>query len=375
VTPSNDVAIYAPYAARLYGPRPNDQVAGGAELQTTLLAHGLVERGLRVVHVIYPTAGRYPPEPTTPALVERSEHRGGLGGLREAATIWRSLMRADAEVCIVRGSGGHVVPCAAYTRVRGRKLVFSASNDLDFDFDDRTDRTERVLNAYRRGVERSDRMIVQTGQQRELAKAAFPDLDPLLIPSFCQPAEPSTGDDRYFLWADRFVDYKRPEIFVELAENLPDIRFRMVAPMTGATDAAFAASLRERAAKLPNFELLPGMQRPQVLEQISRATALVKTSLVEGMPNTFLEAWARSVPVLSFAVDPDSRIVDNDAGILAHGDMRQLADGARRLWDDPALRAQLGANGLRFVDTTHSPAAVADSWYEVLQPLLDRPRS
>jgi glycosyltransferase involved in cell wall biosynthesis len=373
VTPRHDVAIYAPYAARLYGRRPNDQVAGGAELQTTLLAHGLVERGLNVAHIVYPMEERYPVEPTTPTLIERAEHRGGLGGLRETAAIWRSLTRADASIVIVRGSGGHVVPSAAYCRARGRGLVFSASNDLDFDFD-RTDRSGPVLRAYRRGVEGSDSLIVQTGQQRALAQAAFPMLDPLLIPSFCQPAEESGDDGRYFLWADRFVDYKRPEIFVELAERVPEAHFRMIAPTTAATDRVFAAALEERVARLPNFELLPGQQRPEVLKQIANCTALVKTSLVEGMPNTFLEAWARSVPVLSYAVDPDERIADNRAGIVAGGSTDRFAEGARQLWNDGALRAELGANGRRFVETTHSPAAVADRWNEVLQPLLAKRR-
>lgn len=369
MTPSHDVAIYAPYAARLYGKRPNDQVAGGAELQTTLLAHGLVEQGLSVAHVIYPTESRYRRELTTPTLVERADHRGSLGGLGEAEAIWRSLRRADASVVIVRGSGGHVVPSAAYCAAHRRALVFSASNDLDFDFG-RTDRSAAVLRAYAVAVRSSDRLIVQTGQQGELARAAFPSLDPLLIPSFCQPADPSPGDDRYFLWSDRFVDYKRPEIFIDLAERMPDLRFRMIAPTTAATDGAWADGLYARAERVPNLELLPGMQRPEVLEQIARCTAIVKTSLFEGMPNTFLEAWARSVPVLSYAVDPDDRIVDNRAGILAGGSMDELAAGAQRLWDEPALRAELGANGLRFVDATHSPTAVAERWKEVLQPLL-----
>jgi glycosyltransferase involved in cell wall biosynthesis len=128
--------------------------------------------------------------------------------------------------------------------------------------------------------------------------------------------------------------------------------------------------LRARAARLPNLELLPGQQRPALLEMTANATALVKTSIVEGMPNTFLEAWARSVPVLSYAVDPDDRIVDNRAGILAHGSMEKLAEGARRIWSEPALRAEMGANGLDFVERTHSPTAVAERWHELLQPLL-----
>ncbi len=368
---THDVAIYAPYAARLYGNRPNDQVAGGAELQTTLLARGLVERGLDVVHIIYPITEQFEAEPDTPSLIQRSEHRDGLGGLGEVATIWRSLARADAEVYLVRGSGGHLVPAAAFCRVRGRKLVFSASNDLDFDFD-RTDRSARVLRAYRRSAASADRLVVQTSQQRELAEQAFPQLDPLLIPSFCQPAEPSTVDGRYFLWADRLVDYKCPEIFLDLAEALPDVRFRMVGPTTTASDPALVARLHERAEGLDNVELLPGMPRQKLLEQIASATAFVKTSLVEGMPNTFLESWARAVPVLSFGVDPDDRVAHNDAGIVADSSLDRLAAGARRLWDEEGLRTAMGARGREFVSTTHAPGPVADRWAETVRPLLSR---
>lgn len=368
---SNDVAIYAPYAARLYGERPSDQVAGGAELQTTMIARGLVARGLRVAHVVYPMTRRYPREPDTPEVIERAEHRSGLGGLREALAVWRSLARADAEVYVVRGSGGHVVPAAAFCAVRRRRFVFSASNDLDFDFD-RTDRSAGVVRAYRRAAASCDRLVVQTSQQRELAERAFPELDPQLIPSFCQPAEPSSADGRYFLWADRLVGYKRPGLYLDLAERLPEIGFRMVAPTTTATDPALEAEIHRRASALPNLELLPGMPRERLLEQIAGATAVVKTSQVEGMPNTFLEAWARAVPVLSFEVDPDERIAQNGAGVVAGASLDDFAAGAERIWGDPGLRARMGASGREFVQTTHSPDAVADRWASLLRPLTSR---
>jgi glycosyltransferase involved in cell wall biosynthesis len=374
MSPSNDVAIYAPHAAPLYGERAGQNMAGGAELQTQLIARGLTERGMRVAHIVYPVDVREDGDPHRPLVVQRSEHRSDgrrLGNLSEAGAIWRALERADARVYVARGSGGHLAPIAAFCRARRRKLVFSASNDLDFDFD-RSDRGDRVLRLYRFSVETAARLVVQTSQQRELAVAAFPKLDPVLIPSFCQPAEPSPGDGRYFLWVNRMVDYKRPELYLELAAAVPEARFRMVAPITGGTAPELAAAIRARAAELPNVELYDSLPREQLLDQVNSATALVSSSAVEGMPNTFMEAWARAVPVLSLSVDPDGRIAENAAGIVAGGSLEEFAAGARRLWTDAELRSEAGARGRRFVRTTHSAEAVADRWAETLRPLIKR---
>jgi glycosyltransferase involved in cell wall biosynthesis len=374
VSPANDVAIYAPHAAPLYGER-RGYIAGGAELQTGLIARGLTQRGLRVAHIVYPLDERHADGPDVPTIVERAEHRNDgrrFGKLAEAAAIWAALARANARVYIVRGGGGHVAPVAAFCRVRRRKLVFSASNDLDFDRR-RADRGSLVLRLFRRGVSTSERLVVQTSQQRQLAVDAFPELDPVLIPSFCQPAEPSTEDGRYFLWVNRLVDYKRPELYLDLAEAVPEAQFQMVAPTTAGTDPALAAEIRQRSEQLPNVELFGSIRRELLLDRIAQATALVSSSQVEGMPNTFMEAWARAVPVLSLSVDPDGRIVENDAGIVAGDSIERFAAGARRLWEDPDLRAEAGARGRRFVRTTHSAEAVADRWAELVRPLLTHP--
>jgi glycosyltransferase involved in cell wall biosynthesis len=366
---THDVAIYSPDAALFYG-SPAAQL-GGAELQTTFLARELARRGLRVAHIVYPVNPR-PLEQPAPTLVERSpwqEHRyRRMGELAEAAAIWRSFRRADAEAYIVRGSGGQVPAAAGFCRTFGRRFVFSTSSELDFDFE-RPDRFSHVLRVYRASIPMADRVVVQTDSQRQLAERTLPTVRPAVIPSFAEAAEPA-AEGEHFLWANRLVEYKLPERYLELAAALPEARFKMIMGTTSETPAGLIEQTRAAAAELPNLELLPARPRQELLADMHTATAVVTTSRIEGMPNTFLEAWARGVPVLSLHVDPDDKIANHDLGTVAGGSMERLIEAAAALWRDPGLREEIGERARRFVRETHWPEAVGDRWAELLGEIL-----
>jgi glycosyltransferase involved in cell wall biosynthesis len=340
---------------------------GGAEVQATMIAHALKAKGLRVAHLVYPVPEPRRVDDSSPTLVERSQWQGGL--LAETKAIWRCFQRADAQAYIVRGSGGHVIAASSFCRARGRRFVFSSSSELDFDFA-RPDRNRRMLQIYKTSLRLASRLALQTEQQRELAMRALPGSDPVVIPSFAEPAPSENGAGEYFLWVDRLVEYKLPDRYVELAEALPEARFRMVACPGAETPPGMAERIEAAAERLPNLELFPARPRNELLEEMRHAVAVVKTSRVEGMPNGFLEAWARGVPVLSLNVDPDSKIANNDIGVAADGSMPRLTEAAARLWRDPEQRTAVGERARRFVQEVHSPEVVADRWVALLEELI-----
>ena len=337
-----------------------------------LLARSLKSRGLAVAHVVLPVIDRAPARPEDPEVVERRPpRRGRLHGPHEALAIWRALTQADARVVVVRGSGGYVVPAAAWCERHRRDFVFAASNNLDFDLA-RSDRRRTTLRAYGMAARRARRIVVQTQRQLELCRQAFPASEATLIPSFAEPAAAASEDRKYFLWSDRLTEYKRPDEFVELAARVPEAPFLMVASRTAETTPELSERIEARARQIPNLELRPRCSRPELLEAMNDAVAIVKTSEVEGMPNTFLEAWARSIPVLSLSVDPDDRIAECESGLLAKGSLDTLAAQVRLLWSDRELRDALGAHGRAFVESHHSIDAVADRWASLLAELLGR---
>ena len=105
--------------------------------------------------------------------------------------------------------------------------------------------------------------------------------------------------------------------------------------------------------------------RPQAFRKRSaaRPTSLCFTSPKEGWGITNLEAAACGTPVVA-SRSPGLResVRDGATGFLTpHGDVAALAAAMRRLADDPALVARLGAEGRRFAETFTWERAAAET--------------
>lgn len=343
----------------------------------TLLAWNLAANGTRVAHVMSPPGDPRPPEHLeTLELVARGPYagRGPRARVVEAVRIWRALRAADAATYVVRGSSPALGIAGLFCRVHRRHLVFSSANELDFTLERLSDRRHRSA-LYRLGVGSASALVVQSATQRAMAQETFPDVArPIVIPSIAEvdlAAPTRDASPEAFLWIGRLIGYKRPLEYLRLARELPDIPFRMIG-----IDNEFdpiADRVRAQAAELDNVELLDPRPHEETMDLICRSAALVSTSRIEGVPNVFLEAWARQVPVLSLEFDPDGVIADKGLGIAAAGEWPEFVAGAVSLWRDESLRGDAGLRGRDHVLQTHSPPAVAAQWQQLLGE-LDSPQ-
>ena len=371
----NEIALYAPWANAFYereAPHP-ERGGGGAEVQMVQLARALGESGLRVAHVVFPVSDPLR-GPSDPVLVQRAlPHRGigPLGSLAEPFRVWGAMLRARAKIYLFRGSGRHVVAAALFCRVMRRKLVFSGSNDFDF-AEERPGYSRTSIALYRWAVARANAIVAQSRQQLEQARRSFPKVKRIaMIPSFAEPTEPVGESPEAYLWVGRLVDYKRPLSYVELARALPEIPFRMVyVRKTAPASEELERSVIAAAEEVPNLELLPSRPRRDLMSLVERAVAVVGTSEFEGMPNVFLEAWARGVPVISLSFDPDGIVAQRELGICAQGSWERFVKAAERLWEDEQLRVRLAGNARAYLRSIHYPAVVAGQWLELIGDLL-----
>jgi glycosyltransferase involved in cell wall biosynthesis len=371
--PRHDIAIYAPFAHSFYDAAA-DRNGGGAERQTWLLAQRLSARGLRVAHITYPVDEPRidPAAPVT--LIQRAwprDHGSARAFAEEAWTSWRALDEADAAVQLFRGAAGAVGIGGLWARAHRRKLVFAGANNHDFTdaaFDHRRD-PRAVL--FRTGLRLADAVVVQTADQAGLARGARlkRGIDPQQIASFVETAPAPSGPGEAFLWVSRLADYKRPLLYADLAAAVPEARFWMI-PIESdePTYETTLAELERRSADLPNLELLPQRRHAELQELVSSAVAMVNTSEFEGMPNTWLEGWARGIPALTFSFDPDHSIDRNGLGISGAGSWDAFVAGARRLWEARDDRAGFSEAVRGYVATTHGDE-VERRWAEIIERL------
>lgn len=362
------MAIYSPGAAAYYD-RAGSQ-GGGAQLQMTLLARQLASRGWRVAHIVFPIVD--PVEIDEPHLTihSRDPYHGkdpGLNRLKEAAAIWRALRAVDARTYVVRASAVNVTAVAEFCRLHRRGMVFSTAND--FDLARRPVHGSRLKHAvYLHGVRTADVVVVQSSHQLDLARDLVRRDQRLeLIPSFAEPVQAQVDDPDVFLWVSRVNDYKRPLEFVRLARALPEARFVMITAEDIDNSDLLLEQIGRAARECDNFEAVGPLRREEVLAYLERTVAIVSTSRFEGMPNVFLEAWARSVPALSLSFDPDGLIAERELGIAAEDSWDRFVQGASSLLSDPELRTGLGQNARRYVEERHAPAVVCDRWESALE--------
>jgi glycosyltransferase involved in cell wall biosynthesis len=117
---------------------------------------------------------------------------------------------------------------------------------------------------------------------------------------------------------------------------------------------------------VPNIELLDPRPRAELMRLIESAVAMVNTADYEGMPNIYLESWARGVPALSLLHDPDGVIERESLGFFAHGSPERLAVQARKLWHTRANHSELQERCRDYVAREHAPERVVDRWVDAL---------
>lgn len=371
-----DVAFYLPFMGSVIAGRRGLVPAGGAETQVFLLARMLAKRGFSVAVIVFDVPGGLPDQYDGVKVIIRKPYAGSLGQLRsparkligmvrESLNVISTGMRTPANLIVQRTASVETGLIALGCRLASRRFAWSSASVSDFDFSRMVTR-ELDARIFRAGVSMADEVIVQTDEQVEMCHRSF-GREATRILSFAEPAEEAPLDRGPLLWIGRIVDYKRPLEFLDIVEATPDIAYRMVAPPNaGGTEEKLSAELAERAARLANLELIEPRPRAEILELIATSTAVVSTSVFEGMPNIFLEGWARGVPAISLHFDPDGAIERHGLGLFAAGDPERLIEGARRIIADRDLRARLSSSCRSYVSSNHDPAVVTDQWARAL---------
>jgi glycosyltransferase involved in cell wall biosynthesis len=371
------VCFFAPAAWPVLSRDSQLQSVGGAEVQQVLLARRFVERGLRVTMICGNygqrdgiivdgiTVLKYEPGNSRIPVLKFFHPR--------LTNIWRVLRRADADIVYQRTAAAATGIAALFAKWHRRRFVYAAACDLDVSrastpklFNRRGGWRSRQL--FTLGMKLADVIVCQHAAQEAECRRSY-GRPTALIASCHDTPEGSTGDaNGYVLWAGTLSEGKRPELFVDLARRQPHLRFRMI----GGESSEIGGSerfhrIRKMADATPNLEFIGFVPYTEINSHFDGARVFVNTSEFEGFPNTFLQAWARRIPTVSFC-DPGSTFAGQPV-VHAAKDMDGMAAMVDGLMLDDSRWIDAGARAHRYVAHVHSAEAAVGAYERLFENL------
>lgn len=202
------------------------------------------------------------------------------------------LGRFDIAHHASAGRGNYLV-CRG-CRARGARHVFTA-NCQPYP-------THPRLELLKRCVRKADHVVsvsraVAEDFEREVGRASDAVIPNGFDAAFYAPdPAPAPGASPFALYASALIDRKRPEVLLQMARAMPDLRFVMVGAQA---DSALGRRIAAEAAGLPNVELRGAVPRAELRDLMRRATLFLHPSDYEGLPLSVIEALGTGLPVIA----------------------------------------------------------------------------
>jgi glycosyltransferase involved in cell wall biosynthesis len=366
------VCFISLFAYQFFDPEA-EPMGGGAEWQMSLIAKELAKDASFDVHFAVLDAGQG--RKIIEGVDVHPAYRRGRNFFNLLAAPLKLiglLASVGPDVVVARAAGVEAGLAAFYCRLFRKKFVYSVAHD-----DDLSGKYFRGLRGklFKFGLKNADQIVFQTDKQAAAFKAlGYDNAGPIIKNSFPGALEESIIDRDLILWIGRGVDDKRPGYFLALAKDFPEERFLMVMPEG---DQTISRAIRQSAAGLDNLEIRGRMPFVEAEKLFSRAKVFVNTSFAEGFPNTFLQAAAAGVPILSLTIDPDSLLSNCGAGLVCApigegGKYEKLRDGLGSLLSDSDLRRSLAAMAKEKLLSGRDIAENIKKWKDVIIELLKK---
>lgn len=328
------IAFILPHFYRYY--------RGGAETQCFYLACELINKGWEV-HYIFEHKDIIDEVDEYGIHLHSLPKKKGYLKWQNAQALLQKMKLIQAEFWYSRANISYLHYLVKFAKQVGGKVIWAFSRDSQFLLkDNEQEKASFVVKVYNRfnkkrffkALKSTNTILLQTKKQ-----AALLDKNLNLKGTVIYNAHPTSDISKknslrkkQVLWIGRMRPFKRPDRFIELADFLKDtdITFKMIGKYA---EKDLNEILNKRKGSNTKLEILGERKAHEVHDTLSESMLIVNTSEYEGFSNTFIEAWLRGVPVISYQVDPDGMILQNKIGIVKN-DVNQLADYIKDICDD-----------------------------------------
>ena len=277
--------------------------------------------------------------------------------LLAGVSLWQAMKRADCNIYFRKTPTLPTFLAALFCRLKGKLFVYrcASANNCNGEY---------IRQHWFKGglfkwsLKQAAVVMVQNRTDVELLKQTT-GINSVFIPNGHRltllPELPRDG----ILWVGRSTAVKRPDLFIELAKQTPQQRFVMVCEQC--SENWHYNRLVEEAQQVSNIEFHKSVPFAKINSFFQCAKIFVNTSDFEGFPNTFIQACAAGVPILSLNTNPDGFLEKYRCGICSKGNWADFIRHATTLLDSK-IQSEYGQNGRKYVAENHDIEKIIEQY-------------
>jgi len=282
-----------------------------------------------------------------------------------ALKVWQVMRRVDAQIYFLQGVSLGTSLAASFCKLHKKIFVYRTASSLACDG---TYLREHYFKGrfFRWSLRKASQVIVQNdNDKRDIMRTIG--VDPLVIQNGQYLPAVSRTRREAVIWIGRSAEVKKPQLFLDLARQLPQESFVMICQQ--ATGDNSYGELVGRARQVRNVEFIERVPFNEIDAHFQRAKVFVNTSDSEGFPNTYVQACKNGTPIVSLNVNPDDFLNKYKCGLCADGDWDIFLSNLRKMLNTKE-RKQYAENARLYAEETHDIRIIVEKYKELFSNLL-----
>lgn len=279
--------------------------------------------------------------------------------------IWNGLKSANADIYFIKCASAGVPLVSTFCKLYNRIFIYRLASRLESD-GTYIKQHPIIGRLFALSLKKADLVFAQNSADADNLMKNM-NISSTVIPNghLLPPMSQSKRD--IILWVGRDEPVKRPELFLDLAQAIPNEHFTMIC-QTLNNDMNYT-NLVERAGKIKNLQFIRHCPFNEINGYFQKAKIFVNTSDSEGFPNTFIQACIAATTILSLNVNPDDFLVKYNCGICCDGNFKKLTESVEIILADNNF-IQMGASARKYVDQNHDIKKIIEEYKKLFVEIL-----
>lgn len=365
------ICFIAPTASPLlFKTKPKNVI--GPDIDLVNLAEVLSKKEYKINFITFTPGKSTKLEIDNISIIKMFNPNSKMNIISKIIKVWKALNEADSDIYFHYGEFMGLT--SIFTIMKKKKSVYRIGSDYFVN--------KKVVNKENRefssskfslrsfgnwiDIKFADAICVQTRYQYNQLKKNYKKKG-IIIKNHVKIKNSVKKEEEEFivLWIGSIAEVKQPLLFLKLAKSLPQLNFWMIGGYVGELDESFV----DYSNSLKNFTFFGAVNPSEIDKYFKKASVLINTSIFEGFPNTFIEAWLNKIPVISLNSDPDGIIAKKKMGFHSKS-FYQLKKDLLILVENKHLRNEMGNNGRIYIKNEHDIQIISKKYQDLFKKIL-----